>query len=136
MGHSTASISFVRGDDGVLRATVKNNDGTAYDLTGATIRYVLKTLATDADGVALILKDITTTLTVDGQILAPATAGILDFFIEDDDTLGRTPPPTDLSLEEDDVLYWHGVKEKSAAGLYHTLAKGQTGLEREIVDNF
>lgn len=137
MSASKEPLVWVRGDDEVLVVTVKNADGTPFDLTNYTIRYVLKTLATDADAAALILKDITEILTVDGQILTPATNGIAHVFIEDDDTLTRPViPPVDLSLRSEDVNYFHGIKGKSATGLYRTLAKGKSWLEREIVDNY
>jgi hypothetical protein len=55
----TADLCWTRGDSGRLDVTVKQADGTAYDLTGATLFLTVKNALTDADGAAVIRKEVT-----------------------------------------------------------------------------
>ena len=55
----TADLCWVRGDSGRLDVVVKQADGTAYNLTGATLFLTVKTALTDADSAAVIRKEVT-----------------------------------------------------------------------------
>jgi hypothetical protein len=55
----TADLCWVRGDSGRLDVTVASADGTAYDLTGATLFLTVKNALTDADASAVIRKEVT-----------------------------------------------------------------------------
>jgi hypothetical protein len=55
----SADLTWTRGDSGRLDVTVTQSDGTAYDLTGATLFLTVKNALTDADAVAVIRKEVT-----------------------------------------------------------------------------
>jgi hypothetical protein len=55
----TADLCWVRGDSGRLDVTVASADGTAYDLTGATLFLTVKNALTDTDANAVIDKEVT-----------------------------------------------------------------------------
>jgi hypothetical protein len=55
----SADLCWTRGDSGRLDVTVTQSDGTAYDLTGATLFLTVKNALTDADAVAVIRKEVT-----------------------------------------------------------------------------
>jgi hypothetical protein len=55
----TADLCWTRGDSGRLDVTVASADGTAYDLTGATLFLTVKNALTDADSAAVIRKEVT-----------------------------------------------------------------------------
>jgi hypothetical protein len=52
-------LTWTRGDSGRLDVTVKESDGTAYSLTGATLFLTVKNALTDADSAAVIRKEVT-----------------------------------------------------------------------------
>jgi hypothetical protein len=52
-------LAWTRGDSGRLDVTVKESDGTAYDLTGSTLFLTVKNALTDADSAAVIRKEVT-----------------------------------------------------------------------------
>jgi len=52
-------LTWTRGDSGRLDVTVKESDGTAYDLTGATLFLTVKNALTDADSAAVVRKEVT-----------------------------------------------------------------------------
>ena len=57
---TSADLTWTRGDSGRLDVVVKQADGTAYDLTGATLFLTVKTLLTDSDSLAgVIRKEVT-----------------------------------------------------------------------------
>jgi len=56
---SSADLCWTRGDSGRLDVTVTQSDGTAYDLTGATLFLTVKNSLTDADSAAVIRKEVT-----------------------------------------------------------------------------
>lgn len=56
---SQADLCWTRGDSGRLDVTVKDADGTAYDLTGATLFLTVKTALAVADSSATIRKEVT-----------------------------------------------------------------------------
>jgi hypothetical protein len=56
---SQADLFWTRGDSGRLDVTVKDADGTAYDLTGVTLFLTVKTGLTVADASATIRKEVT-----------------------------------------------------------------------------
>jgi hypothetical protein len=56
----SADLCWTRGDSGRLDVTVTQSDGTAYDLTGATLFLTVKNALTDADSAAVIRKEVTT----------------------------------------------------------------------------
>jgi hypothetical protein len=57
---NSADTCWTRGDSGRLDVTVTQSDGTAYDLTGATLFLTVKNSLADADSVAVIRKEVTT----------------------------------------------------------------------------
>jgi hypothetical protein len=57
---TSADVCWTRGDSGRLDVTVTQSDGTAYDLTGATLFLTVKNALTDADSAAVIRKEVTT----------------------------------------------------------------------------
>jgi hypothetical protein len=56
---TSADLCWTRGDSGRLDVTVTQSDGTAYDLTGATLFLTVKNALTDADSAAVIRKEVT-----------------------------------------------------------------------------
>jgi hypothetical protein len=56
---TSADVCWTRGDSGRLDVTVTQSDGTAYDLTGATLFLTVKNSLTDADSAAVIRKEVT-----------------------------------------------------------------------------
>jgi len=56
---NSADLCWTRGDSGRLDVTVTQSDGTAYDLTGATLFLTVKNALTDADSAAVIRKEVT-----------------------------------------------------------------------------
>jgi hypothetical protein len=56
---TNADTCWTRGDSGRLDVTVTQSDGTAYDLTGATLFLTVKNALTDADSAAVIRKEVT-----------------------------------------------------------------------------
>ena len=55
----SADLTWTRGDSGRLDVTVTQSDGTAYNLTGATLFLTVKNALTDADSAAVIRKEVT-----------------------------------------------------------------------------
>ena len=55
----SADLCWTRGDSGRLDVSVKQSDGAAYNLTGATLFLTVKNALTDADSAAVILKEVT-----------------------------------------------------------------------------
>ena len=56
----SADLCWTRGDSGRLDVSVTQSDGTAYNLTGATLFLTVKNALTDADSAAVIRKEVTT----------------------------------------------------------------------------
>lgn len=56
---SQADLTWTRGDSGRLDVTVKDADGNAYDLTGATLFLTVKTALTVLDSAATLRKEVT-----------------------------------------------------------------------------
>jgi hypothetical protein len=56
---TSADLTWTRGDSGRLDVTVKESDGTAFDLTGCTLFLTVKNALTDADSAAVIRKEVT-----------------------------------------------------------------------------
>jgi hypothetical protein len=56
---TSADPCWTRGDSGRLDVTVTQSDGTAYDLTGATLFLTVKNALADADSLAVIRKEVT-----------------------------------------------------------------------------
>ena len=54
-----ADLCWTRGDSGRLDVAVKDADGAAYNLTGATLFLTVKNALTDADSAAVIRKEVT-----------------------------------------------------------------------------
>jgi hypothetical protein len=52
-------LTWTRGDSGRLDVSVKQADGTAYDITGATLFLTVKTALSVADASATIRKEVT-----------------------------------------------------------------------------
>jgi hypothetical protein len=56
---TSADLCWTRGDSGRLDVTVTQSDGSAYDLSGATLFLTVKNALTDADSAAVIRKEVT-----------------------------------------------------------------------------
>jgi hypothetical protein len=56
---SQADLCWTRGDSGRLDVSVKDADGAAHNLTGATLFLTVKSALTDADSAAVIRKEVT-----------------------------------------------------------------------------
>jgi hypothetical protein len=56
---SQADLCWTRGDSGRLDVSVKDADGTAYNLTGSTLFLTVKNTLTDVDSAAVIRKEVT-----------------------------------------------------------------------------
>lgn len=54
-----SDLCFTRGDTGRVDITVTGEDGTPYDLTGATLFLTVKNAFSDADSAAVIRKEVT-----------------------------------------------------------------------------
>lgn len=129
MAATKVIIRYHRLDDVTIRVVLTNPDATAYDLTGADLRMLIKANKTDADGIALVTKNISETPSgTDGAIVLPATLGLADFFVLDTEM-------TTVGLETDKppVQSFVGVKLKTAGGLYHTLVDGFVRLRQELM---
>lgn len=131
MAASTVTIRIYRVDDTTLRFTLTNSsDGSAFDLTGATIKLIW---APEKGGTPTFTKTITETPdALQGQILAPATGGIADVFINDVDV------PDTLGLETDiPAIEFHiGAKVKTAGGKFHTILDAPARLVEEVMAAF
>jgi hypothetical protein len=55
---TSADLCWTRGDSGRLDVTVTQSDGTAYDLSGATLFLTVKNSLADTDSVAVIRKEV------------------------------------------------------------------------------
>lgn len=84
---TSGDIEFVRGDDATFKATLKDDNGDAYNLTSCVLTLRVKRKRTHADGDALIDKvssDVT-------EISIPTpTNGIAYIYFVPTDTLSRT----------------------------------------------
>ena len=56
---TAADLCWTRGDSGRIDVTVKDTDGTALDLTGATLFLTVKAALADADSAASVRKEVT-----------------------------------------------------------------------------
>lgn len=121
-------VRIYRVDDSILRFTLTNaSDGSAYDLTGATIKLVW---APSKGGTPTFTKTINETpSSTNGQIVLPATLGLADVYILDTDV------PNTLGLETDDppVEFHVGAKLKTSGGLYHTILDSPARLVEEVM---
>ncbi len=70
-----------RGDTTIFRATVRDADGVALNLTGKTIRFTAKYGIADADAAAVIAKTTPT-----GVVITDAAAGICEVRLVTTDT--------------------------------------------------
>ena len=78
-----ADLCWTRCDSGRLDVTVKQADGTAYNLTGATLFLTVKNALTDADSAAVIRKEVTS------HDSATGGESHFDLFTTDNATNGR-----------------------------------------------
>lgn len=99
-----ADLCVTRGDSGQLDLTVKAADGTAYDLTGATLFLTVKAALADADSAATVRKEVT--------VHDDATAGQSHFDLVPADS------PTAGKL-------YYDVQLKTATGEIYTLFGGR-----------
>ncbi len=125
------AVRHHRNEDATIRVTITNPDGTPYDLTGASLKLTVKALATDTDAQAKFTKTISATPTASGTIVAPATAGIADFYILPADTA-----PLGLYTNQPPVSYYLGVKVKTSAPKHYTVVDGTYRLDQPLVENF
>lgn len=79
-------ITFTRGDDHTFAIAVTNPDGTATDITGATLRWTAKTNLGDTDAQAVMVK---TSLTPPGSgiTIDTPTSGLASLIFVPSDTL-------------------------------------------------
>lgn len=135
MAATTVQLRVYRLDDNTVRYELLNLDGTQYDLTGCSARLRLF----DTKGGTLELtKTITETLDpAQGQIVAPSSSGVMDFFLNATDFPASGASPTDWRLESENppFAYMLGTKLKTSAGKYHTLHDGGLGWILEVFAN-
>ena len=104
---TSADLTWTRGDSGRLDVVVKQADGTAYNLTGATLFLTVKTALSVADASATISKTVTTH--------DDAAAGESHFDI----TGGATPDNLTAGT------YYYDVQLKDSTAKVYTLFGGQ-----------
>jgi hypothetical protein len=106
---SQADLCWTRGDSGRLDVTVKQSDGTAYDLTGATLFLTVKNALTDADSAAVVTKEVT--------VHDSATGGLshFDLLTTDNATAGTRYYDVQLKTSSGDIYTLFG-------GLWKVLA--------------
>ena len=69
-------LNIVRGDTEDITVTMKDNDGNALDLTGATVWFTAKRHLNDSDAQAIIQKQVTShTNAVAGETVISLTSG-------------------------------------------------------------
>jgi len=91
----TQTIVVYRGNHRTIRLTIKDPDGVAYGISGATIKMYVKKEVTDLDSEAII--------TLTGVIIDNG-AGVVEFYLDDSDTetetrlADNTPYPVDFEL--------------------------------------
>jgi hypothetical protein len=100
---TAADLTWTRGDSGRLDVTVASADGTAYNLTGATLFLTFKTAVSVADASATLRKEVTT------HDDAAAGESHFDLATTDNPTAGT---------------YVFDVQLKTAAGKIYTLFGG------------
>lgn len=107
------NLEFYRGDDWKLDVTLKDEDGLAIDLTGATVFFTVKENESDADTSAVITEDVTS---------------------HTDPTNGETSIEVS-DTETDDVdpgTYYYDIQVKTAAGNIQTVVKGTLTVLTDI----
>ena len=106
-------MRMIRLDTKVANFEVVNSDGTAMNLTGATVRFTAKWEHTDADADAVIKLDNAGFGGV--TVNSPATEGTGVI------TIPKTAT-TSLPLHRVDLVY--DLKVKTASGTEHTVSRG------------
>ena len=118
------NITRIRNAQINLRGKVTDENDVAVNLTGATMRFLLKLSRADTDANAKIAKTITTVLSAAGQIddptngrylfkLAPGDTSALDIF------------------DEKQTVYHYTVYLKDSAPEYHPVTIGEFRFDRE-----
>jgi len=92
---ATQTIVLYRGNNRTVQLTVKKTDGTAYNLSGCTIKMYIKKKLDDLDAEAVITKTGT---------IVQAANGIVEFYLSASDTNNatelkdNTPYPCDFEV--------------------------------------
>jgi hypothetical protein len=113
---STGQVIISRGDDGIIRYTVKNSSGVAYDVSANSFAFTVKTSIDDAIGDA---KFQLTNPAASGIDLTSAASGIVDVKVRDTDTSALAGAyQYDLQMTE--------------SGLIYTLAQGMFVVRKDV----
>jgi len=100
---STGQIIISRGDDGIIRYTVKNSSGVAYDVSANSFAFTVKSSIDDAIGDAAFQL---TNPAASGIDLTSAASGIVDVNIADTNTSGLAGAyQYDLQMTEGGKIY-------------------------------
>lgn len=103
----TDVIQFIRNDDSTWQMTLKKIDGSAYDLTGCSFTFRVKTNRTDPDSDKLIIKT-----TGDGISEGDTTGIVTITFI-----------PADTSSLTIDYKYAYDVELTTVIGKKYTILR-------------
>lgn len=112
------NLIITRGDDETLSIAVTDRDtGDAVDLTGATLRFMVKRRRSDGDDDALVDKSTGAGITIE----SPSTDGLATVTVEDSDTDDVEPGRAFWELQ--------GI----LAGEVKTLAAGRITIRRDLI---
>jgi hypothetical protein len=100
----TDTLEIIKGDTKPYTITVKNSTGTAFNLTGYTIKFSVKNHVDDTDAAAII--------SASGVITLPATGGIF--------TINLTATQTNVAAGD----YIYDIQIDNGSTVVKTIAKG------------
>ncbi len=106
--------NFYRGDTKQVTITIKKADGTAFDLTGATITFTMKKDETDPDASAVIQKN--------AVLQVPSTDGIAILTLTSADTA------------KDTGEYYYDFQLVDSTGRVATLLKETVEILQDITE--
>jgi hypothetical protein len=110
-------LEITRGDDETIAIAVTDQDtGAVVDLTGSTLRWMVKSLPGDADAAALLSKTNGAGIT-----LTNASQGLATIAVAATDTAALAAG-----------MYWWELQGR-LAGLISTLASGRIKLRADLV---
>lgn len=113
-----SNITLTRGDSRTLSITVLDSDGSAADLTGASIWWTAKRDINDADADAIISKTVGSGITVTN-----AAGGLATVTIAPDDW---------TDAEDSDKHYVWDLQVKSDTGTVTTVASGRIIITPDV----
>jgi len=116
MTTTAQNFEIYKGDDLTLQVTVKNADGTAKDLTGATIKWQLSTGVNATP--PLLSKAVGTGITITN-----AAGGVFEIAIAQSDTASMPAKDT----------YYHEAEVTDGAGKKSTVLTGTAKVKAALV---